>query len=43
MGRRNVREIREGFYLFTGIVFGALLGFFGGIYGNWFYETYKNA
>jgi uncharacterized membrane protein YeaQ/YmgE (transglycosylase-associated protein family) len=41
MTKRNVRDIREAFYLFAGIVYGALLGFIGSIYGNWFYDTYK--
>jgi hypothetical protein len=39
--RRNVRDTRDAFFLFVGIVSGALLGFYGGIYGNWFYNTWK--
>jgi F0F1-type ATP synthase assembly protein I len=37
------RSIREQVYFLAGIVYGALLGFFSGIYGNWFVDTYKEA
>ncbi len=30
------------FLLFYGIVVGSVLGFFGNIYADWYYETYKD-
>lgn len=38
MARRNVRD---SFFLFYGIIMGAVMGFFGSIYASWYYDTYK--
>ena len=35
------RRLRDRFYLFFGIVMGALLGIFGNIFVAWYFDTYK--
>lgn len=35
-------HVRDKFYLFAGIVLGALIGFFGSIYGNYIFFKYQN-
>jgi hypothetical protein len=36
------RRMREGFYLFWGVIVGAVLGIFGNLSTNWYYDVNKN-
>jgi hypothetical protein len=38
---KEPKEARDKFFLFYGIIMGAVLGFFGNICASWYYDSYK--